>query len=179
VLVLAWAAMLLAGGAMRAITWIGSPLLLDVVFAAALVAPPVRRLWRNALFLTLASPGTVLMVHIIKPAVDRARPLGPRLTPADGSSWPSGHASSSAALYGALLLVALGTRATVGRRARRTLEILVAAPLALIGISRVYLGVHCPTDVLAAWLLVAGWLTVLERTVRHTPSALVDARERT
>jgi undecaprenyl-diphosphatase len=164
--------------AMRAITFLGSPLLLDVVFAAALVTLIVRRSWRNALFLTLASPVTVLMVQIIKPAVARARPLGPHVTPADGFSWPSGHASSSAALYGALLLIALGTRVLTGHRARRTLEILVAALLALIGLSRVYLGVHYPTDVLAAWLLVAGWLTVLERTVGHAGPALVDARER-
>jgi undecaprenyl-diphosphatase len=209
VLVLAWAALLLAGwaagslvndahpafdasavtnlrgtahssltAAMRAITFLGSPLLLDVVFAAALVTLIARRSWRNALFLTLASPGTVLMVQIIKPAVARARPLGPHLTPADGFSWPSGHASSSAALYGALLMIALGTGALAGRRARRTLGILMAALLVLIGVSRVYLGVHYPTDVLAAWLLAAGWLTVLHRTVGHAGPALADARER-
>jgi undecaprenyl-diphosphatase len=209
VLVLAWAALLLAGwavgslvtsdhpafdaavvtdlrgaphsgltGAIRAITWLGSPLTLDVVFAAALVALLVRRSWRHALFLTLASPGTVLMVQLIRPAVDRARPLGPHLTPADGSSWPSGHASNSAALYGALLLIALSTPVLSGRRARRTLGVLVAALLALIGLSRVYLGVHYPTDVLAAWLLVTGWLIALDRTVGHAGPARLDARER-
>jgi undecaprenyl-diphosphatase len=208
VLVLAWAALLLAGwaagsavandhpafdtaaatdvhgaphtsltDAMRAITWLGSPLLVDLVFAVALVMLLMRRSWRNALFLTLASPGTVLMVQIIKPRGPRP-PLGARLTPADGSSWPSGYASGSAAVYRALLLIARRTRVLTGHRARRTLGILVAALLALIGVSRVYLGVHHPTDVLAGWLLVAGWLPVLDRTVGHAGSAQVDARER-
>lgn len=88
------------------------------------------------------------------------------LTLAGGASWPSGHASSSAALYGGLLLIALhSTRLAGNHRARRALQLLAGALIVLIGFSRVYLGVHYPTDVIAAWLLVAAWLTVLERTV--------------
>jgi undecaprenyl-diphosphatase len=154
-------------GVMRTITWLGSALVLNIVVVAALAALLWIRSWRNALFLTLASPGIVLLVQIIKPAVDRARPLGPHLTSATGASWPSGHASSSAALYGALLLIALSTRRADSRRVRLVLQILVVTLLALIGLSRVYLGVHYPTDVIAAWLLVAAWLTVLERTIGH------------
>jgi len=152
---------------MRATTWLGSPAVLDVVFAVAIVVLLVMRSWRNALFLVLASPGTVAMVQIIKPTVARARPLGLHLTRADGASWPSGHASSSTALYGGLLLVVLSTQLGTSRRTRRTAELLVAVLLVLIGISRVYLGVHYPSDVIAAWLIAAGWLTVLERTLGH------------
>jgi membrane-associated phospholipid phosphatase len=156
-------------GVMRAFTWLGSGIVLNIVFFVALATLLLIRSWRNALFLTLASPGIVLMVQIIKPAVARTRPLGPHLTGAAGASWPSGHASSSAALYGGLLLVALSTRLAANRRARRILQLLVVTLLALIGFSRVYLGVHYPTDVVAAWLLVAAWLTMLERTIGHTP----------
>lgn len=201
VLLLAWAALLVAGwvvgavvtsahpawdasavaqirgdpqsaltGLMRAITWVGSPLPLDVVFAAGLAILVLCRRWRDALFLTLASPGTVLMVQIIKQAVGRTRPLGSHLTPADGSSWPSGHASSSAALYTALLLIGLSA-SRAGHRTRRTAFILLSAVLASIGLSRVYLGVHYPTDVIAAWLLVAGWLTILQHTVGRPRAA--------
>jgi undecaprenyl-diphosphatase len=153
--------------AMRAITALGSALILDLVFTAGLATLLIRRSWRNALFLTLASPGTVLMVRIVKAAVGRARPLVPHLTNASGPSWPSGHAGNSAALYGALALIALSTGGLAARRARRGAQALVASLLALIGLSRVYLGVHYLTDVLAAWLLVAGWLTVLDRHRRR------------
>ena len=164
-------------GVMRAITWLGSPVLLDVVFVAALITLLVRRSWRNALFLTLASPGTVLMVQIIKLAVARARPLAAHLTPADGASWPSGHASSSAALYGGLLLIALRTQIGADQHTRRILHALVATLLTMIGLSRVYLGVHYPTDVIAAWLLVAAWLTALERTLGNAEPPRSEANE--
>lgn len=153
---------------MRAITWLGSPVVLDAVFAAALVALLALRSWRDALFLALASPGTVVMVQLIKLAVERARPAGAHLTPSEGSSWPSGHASSSTALFAGLLLIFLSTGLGARIRARRAMQILVAALLVLVGISRIYLGVHYPTDVIGAWLLVVGWLTALERTLGHS-----------
>ncbi len=156
---------------MRAITWLGSPLPLDIAFAAGLVILVLLRCWRHVLFLALASPGTVLMVQMIKQAVGRTRPLGPHLTPADGPSWPSGHASSSAALYTALLVIALST-SRASHRTRRTAFILLSAALASIGLSRIYLAVHYPTDVIAAWLLVAGWLTVLQRTIGPSFAAI-------
>ncbi len=155
---------------MRAITWLGSPLALDIAFAAGLAIVVLRRCWRQVLFLALASPGTVILVQIIKQVVGRTRPLGLHLTRADGPSWPSGHASSSAALYTALLVIALSTSRT-SHGTRRTAFALLAAVLASIGLSRVYLGVHYPTDVIAAWLLVAGWLTVLQRTIGRSRGA--------
>lgn len=150
---------------MRALTWLGSPLVLNVVFAVACLGLVITRAWRDLRFLVLASPGTVLMVQLIKGAVDRTRPPGAHLTSGAGPSWPSGHASSSAALYGALLLIALATPALSERWARRAAVGAVAVMLAGIGLSRTYLGVHYPTDVLAAWTIVAVWLTVLVRTV--------------
>jgi undecaprenyl-diphosphatase len=154
-------------GFMRVVTWLGSPLVLNIVFFAALLGLLLTRSWHYAVFLILASPGAVLMVQIIKAAVDRARPTGVHLTHASGPSWPSGHASSSSALYGALLLIALDMRTLSGHRARWAVGILLAVVLAGIGFSRVYLGVHYPTDVLGAWLLVFAWLTVLRWTFRR------------
>lgn len=155
--------------AMRAITWLGSPVVLDFVFAATLAVLLVKRARRKVLFLALASPGTVLMIQITKAVVARPRPPGLHLTAAEGLSWPSGHASSSAALYGALLLLILDTGALSTPRARLAAKLLVATILVLIGISRVYLGVHYPSDVIGAWLLTAGWLIVLARTIGRSP----------
>lgn len=148
--------------AMRVITLLGSPPWLDVVFVIACATLCWRRAWASVLFLVLASPGTVLMVQLVKRGVDRTRPPGLHLTHADGPSWPSGHASSSAALYGALFLIALHSGALHSRASRRIALLILCALLALIGISRVSLGVHYPTDVVAAWLLAAGWLNVVQ-----------------
>jgi undecaprenyl-diphosphatase len=167
---------------MRIITGLGSTPVLDGVFILAISTLLVRRYSRAALFLLLASPGTVLLVQLIKHSVNRARPAGHHLSAAQGASWPSGHASSSLALYGGLLLIASSVQMNGGleraRGARVAATYLTVALLTLIGFSRVYLGVHYPTDVLAAWLLVAGWLTVLERTVGHAGPVLLDASER-
>jgi undecaprenyl-diphosphatase len=150
---------------MRAITWLGSSVWLNIVFFVALAALLWRRTWRKLLFLILASPGTVLLVQIIKTVVDRHRPLEHHLTSASGPSFPSGHASSSAALYGALLLLWLDADRTSGPRARRAAQFVMAMVLGLIGFSRVYLGVHYPSDVIAAWLLVMIWLATLHHVI--------------
>ncbi len=158
---------------MRTITALGGSLVLDVVFIVAMGALLVGRHWRDVLFLVLASPGTVLLVQILKRAVHRHRPPGHHLAGADGFSWPSGHASSSSALYAGLLLVGLAHWRTSRERDGPTLRVAIGLTVllvALIGFSRVYLGVHYPTDVIASWLLVAVWLTALERTTGHSPT---------
>lgn len=153
---------------MRLITGLGSTIVLDVIFLVAIAVLLARRYWRNALFLLLASPGTVVLVQVLKHAVNRARPTGHHLAAEQGASWPSGHASSSMALYGALMLIAVSLPARRPQRVRAlrlTTIFMTIAVVVLIGLSRVYLAVHYATDVLAAWLLVVAWLTILMRNV--------------
>ena len=86
------------------------------------------------------------------------------LTEAYSSSFPSGHAMNSALTY--LTLAALLARTQKNRRVRVYL-IAVAALLTLsIGFSRVYLGVHWPTDVIAGWCVGAAWALVFAGTAR-------------
>ncbi len=146
-------------GPMRAITALGGPLVLDAVFAVSLAALLFTGRRREAVFLALASPGTVLLVQATKALVHRTRPTGAHLALADGSSWPSGHASGSAALYGALLLIALRHSGQAGRT--RVLVAAAGVAVLLIGLSRVYLGVHYVSDVAAAWAITATWLAFL------------------
>jgi undecaprenyl-diphosphatase len=74
-------------------------------------------------------------------------------------SFPSGHALGSILFYGVVAFVLL--RATDSTPRRRLAVVLAcAAAIFLVGLSRVYLGVHWPTDVLASWCLGAAWLTV-------------------
>jgi undecaprenyl-diphosphatase len=154
--------------AMRTLSVFGSTAVLDAVFALATIILLMWRYWRGVLFLLLASPGTVLLVQILKQAVNRARPAVHHLAAADGPSWPSGHASGSLALYGGLLIIGFSIYGRASDRARRVrvaAVCLTVALAALIGVSRVYLAVHYPTDVLCSWVLVGVWLWVLTRTV--------------
>jgi undecaprenyl-diphosphatase len=151
---------------MRAITFTGSPLWLNALFLVIVVVLLARGNRRHATFLVLASPGTVALEQILKHAVSRTRPAGHHIVAAHGASWPSGHASSSLALYGALLLIVLDRSGPGGIRARRFCLAAIAptaALVVLIGLSRVYLAVHYPTDVIAGWALAAAWLTILVR----------------
>jgi undecaprenyl-diphosphatase len=72
-----------------------------------------------------------------------------------GSSFPSGHATLSAATY--LTIGALLAHAQERRRVKTYIHVTAILVALLIGVSRVYLGVHWPTDVLAGWCIGAAW----------------------
>ncbi|MCU7820596.1 phosphatase PAP2 family protein [Kitasatospora sp. DSM 101779] len=95
---------------------------------------------------------------------------------ASGFSFPSGHTFTSATAFG-LLAWAIGRHlAAIGRppAARRRWTVLLLGVAALVGLSRVYLAVHWPLDILGGWLLAAGWLALgalLARRIPWWPSA--------
>jgi undecaprenyl-diphosphatase len=100
------------------------------------------------------------VVEFAKGWFARARPdLVDHLVPVANASFPSGHAASSAVCY--LTLAALASQVTQHRATRRYLAIVAILLVGAIGSSRVYLGVHWPSDVLAGWsfgtLWALGW----------------------
>lgn len=109
-----------------------------------------------ALVVLIAMVGSLALSSILKKTIDRDRPdLVPHHTVIYTASFPSGHSMLSASTYltmGALL-------ATNQRRKRIKIFILLFCTFItlLVGISRIYLGVHWPTDVLAGWTAGAGW----------------------
>ena len=142
--------------AARDVTALGGAVVLTttVILVAGLLL--VQRLWLTALALLVATWSGGRAVDLIKLVVARARPdLIPHLAEASGYSFPSGHSADSAIVY--LTLAALATQVT-GTRATRLY--LFGGALLLtgaIGISRVYLGVHWPSDVLAGWSFGTIW----------------------
>ena len=118
------------------------------------------RRWRESVFLAVALVGEVTIFVATTLLVHRHRPPVPHLDPAPPtSSFPSGHTAASVALYGGLALIA---SRTVRQAAVRAVVVVlgVVVPLA-VALSRIYRGMHFPTDVLAGGLLAAAWLAVI------------------
>jgi undecaprenyl-diphosphatase len=121
--------------------------------------------------------GAIVLNYFLKLGYDRPRPeLVPHLTVAYQTSFPSGHSMSSAATY--LILGAMMARVQPRRRLKIYFLALAIFIMILVGFSRVYLGVHWPTDVLAGWAAgaiwalvcwaVAWWLTVGRSSSKRT-----------
>ena len=146
--------------AMRDVTALGGTAVLLLLTTGVLGYFLLRREYHLAALLLLTVVGGGLLSNSLKYAFDRPRPeLVPALTFYLAPSFPSGHSTLAAATY--LTLGSLIARAQKDRRLK-AYSILLATLLALLeGFSRVYLGVHWPSDVLGGWLLGALWATLM------------------
>lgn len=142
--------------AVRDLTALGGVLLTSLVTLLAAGYFLLDGRPRTAAFVLGAVAGGVGMVFALKLGFDRPRPhLVPHAMEALSPSFPSGHAATSAVVY--LTLGALWAGA-LPRRRLKLYAVAAAAVVTLgVGLSRVYLGVHWPTDVLAGWTLGTAW----------------------
>lgn len=119
---------------------------------ALVVALALKRRAREGLFAGLALGGSALLNLATKQIFARERPaLWDSIAPEDTFSFPSGHAMGSMTLAWVALLLAWRTPW------RWSVVIAAAAFTALVGLSRVYLGVHYPSDILAGWTAASVW----------------------
>lgn len=126
-----------------------------VVLLVMLVFLGLRR-WREALVLVLASGGGLALSQGLKLLYGRERPpMSLHAVEVVNASFPSGHAMLSAAIF--LTLGALMARFTPMKRFKALALATAVVLTVLIGLSRVYLGVHWPTDVLAGWCIGSAW----------------------
>lgn len=103
-----------------------------------------------------ATLGGYLIMTLLKAGINRPRPDDvPHLSHVASASFPSGHAMLSAVVY--LTLGSMLTRLVEGRRLKTYILSIALLLTFLVGISRVYLGVHYPTDVLAGWIAGLVW----------------------
>lgn len=149
---------------MRAVTVLGgSAVLVPLVVVAGVVLWRRRGSWAPLWFLAAAYGGAFVLQNVGKQLFTRPRPaLGPALVGASGFAFPSGHATQSAAVWVALGLMVIPPGRT-GRRARAARAAFGAVPF-VVGLSRVYLGVHWLTDVLVGWALGLAWVRMLTVT---------------
>jgi len=142
----------------KAVTWLGSNGVLWGVIGAAAAGLALRKRWRLAIYLLVTGAGALVLDPVLKSLVGRVRPVVAHpIAHGTGDSFPSGHSLGSIVCYGAVLLVFLP--AARGRW-RPALIAAIVALTALIGISRILLGVHYLSDVLGAWALGITWLGV-------------------
>ena len=151
------------------ITALGGPTLLGLTVFAVVGFLVLQGLYRNALFVLLASAGGWLLNDALKEFFARPRPtVVPHLRQVMSLSFPSGHALTSAAVF--LTLGALLMRVAERRIVKFYCMFVAMFATLLVGATRVYLGVHYPTDVLAGWLIGVSWALfcwLLERSLER------------
>lgn len=168
---------------MRDVTAMGGITVLTLLTLTVLAYLVLRRQRASALFLGVAVVGGQALSHLAKLGFDRPRPdLVPHGVDVATASFPSGHSMMATVTY---LTLAVMLARQEKRLRIRAFYIAVAALVALsVGVSRVYLGVHWPSDVLAGWTLGTTWALLvwlvarwLERQGRIEPETRVVSRD--
>ncbi|BFV55704.1 hypothetical protein KCMC57_up08080 [Kitasatospora sp. CMC57] len=144
-----------------------------LALAAGLVAAratTTTRSWRSSAWVLLAPVLWLVSGQLVRQGLMHAfaRPRPPEANwafTASGFAFPSGHAFTSAVCAGLLALAV----ARAHRHAARAAALGAMTFAGVIGLTRVYLGVHWPLDVLGGWLLAAGWLAAGSVVLRHRP----------
>jgi membrane-associated phospholipid phosphatase len=153
----------------KVVTWAGSAFLLVPLALIACLALIRAGLRREALAVALSLGGAMLISDLVKLLVSRPRPPLGHLQAVTGSSFPSGHATQASAFWFSLVFVlpAAGASPELTRVAAGVALLIVLA----VAASRVYLGVHYPSDMIAGVLLGTGWAVYVSRCVREPRSS--------
>jgi len=143
-------------GAVRDVTALGSTVVLMLIVTAVVLHFFLIGRGRTGMFVLCAVMSGQVLSSLLKAGVDRPRPdLVSHLATETSLSFPSGHAMLSAITY--LTLGALAARFLPGSVTRIYVLSLAVLVTLMIGASRVYLGVHWPSDVLAGWFAGFAW----------------------
>lgn len=165
-------------GAVRDITSLGSASVVFMVTLAVVVQFALVRRTATALFVFAAVASGQLLSSLAKLGIDRPRPdLVSHLVDVHTFSFPSGHAMLSAVTY--LTLGALAARVLPGRATKIYVISLAVLTTLLVGVSRVYLGVHWPSDVLAGWCAGFAWAMLCWLAMRFLERRRTDATDAT
>jgi undecaprenyl-diphosphatase len=138
------------------VTALGSVTVLGLIVALALALMLCLKRWSEALVVLVGAGGGVVISQALKQVFGRERPdLVYRAVEAANPSFPSGHAMLSAVVF--LTLGALAARFATRKRVKALALGAAVLVSLMVGTSRIYLGVHWTSDVLAGWSLGAAW----------------------
>ncbi|MBR3785797.1 MAG: phosphatase PAP2 family protein [Firmicutes bacterium] len=146
------------------VTYMGNWQTITVLAAILILIPKTRR--TIGLPFAVISLSSTVVYKVVKDIFERPRPeLDVRLIPQGGFSFPSGHSMNCIVCFG--ILIYLIRRYCPNRKVANVLTVLLALLIIGIGTSRVYVGVHFPTDVLGGWSLglafLMGSILILEK----------------
>jgi undecaprenyl-diphosphatase len=149
-----------------AVTQFGGWTLLTALTVAAVAVLALQRRYKDAAIAFAVIMAGRLLVELQKLAIERARPDALlRLVDVDSFSFPSGHAANSMITYLTLALI------LVPAGKRRSYSVATAVALsAAVGLTRIMLGVHWPSDVIAGWAFGALWVIVAREFVSNASS---------
>ncbi|RKD72924.1 undecaprenyl-diphosphatase [Sinobaca qinghaiensis] len=118
----------------------------------------VRKKWKKGWIVAIAVGGSGAINFALKSYFYRDRPSVNQLIEADGYSFPSGHAMNALVMYGMIALILVLAVENAGVKA----AVIAASALliVLIGLSRIYLGVHYPGDVMGGFIVASMWLLI-------------------
>jgi len=163
----------------RVFTWLGSDAGTAIVTGVAVILLWYGSRHADAAFVGLSVIGITVLVRVLKPVYERARPdLGSPIPLPQSYSFPSGHAATAVVLYGALGLL-LAERARSRLRAAAWL-VAAAALTVAIGASRILLNVHFVTDVVAGFAVGLAWLcccAIVRDVVAEGPAGQAQASD--
>jgi undecaprenyl-diphosphatase len=142
------------------LTALGSVTLVALISTVTLCVLLLLKDWMGALQLVAASVGAGILTGTIKNFIDRPRPeVVTQLVQVSGFSYPSGHSLGAAALYLTVAILACRHLQRTGHRI--AILAMTAAIILLVGTSRIYLGVHYPSDVASGISLGTAWALLL------------------
>jgi len=153
---------------MNAATFMGSNFAIPPLFALAVILLAWLHRLREALFLAIASAGSLVLNEVMKLIFQRPRPQLDWAQVLPDYSFPSGHAMNSVAFYVALAVVLWRVR---GRRIGLASLAIGIVLSVFIGVSRIYLGYHYLTDVVGGVLAGTIWLLIVAAAFRFGPSS--------
>ncbi|MFW0791469.1 phosphatase PAP2 family protein [Gordonia sp. CPCC 205333] len=141
------------------VTFLGNTIPLTIIVVAVVIGLSIRRHYATAVLVGAGSLSGYLLMVALKAIFGRERPPEPdRLIDIGNHSFPSGHSMMSAVCYGLFAVAAFHLSSWV--REHRWIIGTAPALAVLIGVSRIYLGVHWLTDVLAGWGIGALWVAL-------------------
>lgn len=150
---------------MRTITNLGDVPIVSLTALVLALALYDRHRYRQTAVVIAGVAGAAAFNLVLKTLFGRDRPdLWHQVITVGGYSFPSGHSMASAALAAAAMVALRGTKY------QRAAFIIGPVYLGIVGLSRCYLGVHYPSDVVAGWLLSIGWVALVTIIIKpQTP----------
>lgn len=167
-------------GAARFVTNLADGWTVTLLTAAVALVLGVRHRWLLGSWLVLTVAGSAVLSTVLKVSLDRVRPdSAGALTSAHGFSFPSGHTQAATVTYVSIVLVVGWQVVRPSRPARVASAVLVTVVVGAVGLSRISLGAHWPSDVLGGWLSGSAWVlaataVLLGRARRGAPVSAED-----